>query len=114
MSVLGTEKLVKFSNKLLQRVYAENVADFITNRDYEGEVKEAGSLKIGTLIGTAWKTYSGSVTYDDPSEVISVFAPDQKKYIAFKIKDATQYDAFIKNPKGPLMDQKVNELKLLW
>src|SRR5258707_1175316 len=104
MANYGTEKLVKFSNKLLKRVYADSVADFIVNRDFEGEVKEAGSLKIGTLTGTPWKTYSGSVSYDDPGEVISTFAPDQKKYIAFKLKDATKYDAFIKNPKGALFE----------
>jgi hypothetical protein len=108
----ATEKLVKFWNRLLKQVYEKSVFDSIVNRDYEGEVKgEASIAKIPSLARLGWKNYSGSVSYDSVEEIVATFTLDQKKYNAFKIKDVDKFEAFIKDPKGTLMTQLVDEFK---
>jgi hypothetical protein len=112
MSAYATEKLIKFSNKLLKQVYEMSVFDKIVNRDYEGEVKDqASTLKIGSLAKLSWKNYSGSVSYDSVNEIIATFVTDQAKYNAFKLRKYDQFLSFIKDPKGTLMDQLVSEFK---
>lgn len=108
----STEKLVKFSNRLLKQVYEKAVFDSIVNRDYEGEVKgEASIVKIPSLARLSWSDYSGSVSYNDINEIVATFTLDQKKMNAFKVKDVAKFEAFIKDPKGTVMEQLVDEFK---
>ena len=56
----ATEKLIKFSNKLLKQVYEMSVFDKIVNRDYEGEVKDqASTVKIGSNNSSSSSTLTG-------------------------------------------------------
>jgi hypothetical protein len=97
---------------LLKQVYARSVFDDVVNRDYEGEVKgEAATVKIPSLARLGWKDYSGSVTYDGVNEIVATFTLDQKKHNAFKIKDLDKFESFIKEPKGTILDQLVDEFK---
>lgn len=116
MADYGTEKLIKFSGRLLKQVYELAVFDKIVNRDYEGEIKgETSTLKIGSLAKLAWKNYnkagSPPVSYDELSEIVSTFVTDQKKYNAFKFRKIDQFESFIKEPKGTVMEQLVAAFK---
>lgn len=108
----ATEKLVKFSGRLLKQIYVRSIFDKIVNRDYEGEVKgESSIVKIPSLAKLGWKDYAGSVSYDSVQEIVATLTTDQKKYNAFKLKKIEQFESFIKDPKGPLMNQLVDEFK---
>ncbi len=110
MNAYATEKLVKFSSKLLKQMYEASTSDKIVNREYEGEVKgEASIVKIPSLARLGWTDYSGSVSYNDVNEIVATLTTDQKKYNAFKLKDVDKFESFIKEPKGSLMSQLVDE-----
>lgn len=112
MAAYNTEKLVKFSGKLLKQIYERSVFDSIVNRNYEGEVKGQGSIvKIPSLLKQSWSTYSGSVSYATLTEAVATMTLDQKKYAAFKINDVEEFESFIKDPKGPTMEQLTDEFK---
>ncbi len=106
---------VKFSTKLIQRVYEKSITDVLVNRDYEGEVKDQTSkLKITSLYAPDWGAYSGSVSYTDASEVVGELVTDQKYYAAPKFKDISKFESAIHDPENPVMAQLAEKLKVLW
>lgn len=102
-----------FAKKVLKVYFEEAVADEITNKDYEGQIKgERSKLNILTFAKMALKNYTGAdMTADDPQESVAVLETDQKKAYYFKIKSLDEFKSWIDNPEGTLIEQNADLLK---
>lgn len=88
--------------RLLYALEKNHVATNLVNRDYEGEIKNAGdTVHIGTLGAVAVRTYAQGtdITYDDLATTDQTLAIDQQKYFAFSLDDVDKAQA-----AGDLMD----------
>jgi hypothetical protein len=83
-----------WSSVLLEAEKKSLVFTSLCNRDYEGDVKNAGeSVRITSVGRPTVNNYTGSVTYEDVDAASSVMALDQNKYIAFKVDDVDRAQA---------------------
>jgi hypothetical protein len=94
--------------RLLQNMHKAQVFGMLVNRDYEGDIRQAGdTVKIGGIGSIAISTYTKNSTslswetLDDASQVLEI---DQAKYFAFKVDDVDQAQT---RPK--LMDEAMRE-----
>lgn len=113
MASYPTKLAEGFAAQALKRYYGRSVTEMITNQDYEGEVKEKGSIvNILTFDAITSQNYSGSnLTADDLGESNAQLTTDQAKAFYFKVKSYDTFRSYIKNPEGTILDQVANELK---
>ena len=88
--------------RLLYALEKNHVATNLVNRNFEGEIKNAGdTVHIGTLGAVEVRTYAQGtdITYDDLATTDQTLAIDQQKYFAFSLDDVDKAQA-----AGDLMD----------
>lgn len=88
--------------RLLYALEKNHVATNLVNRNYEGEIKNAGdTVHIGTLGAVEVRTYTQGtdVTYDDLATTDQTLSIDQQKYFAFSLDDVDKAQA-----AGDIMD----------
>lgn len=77
-----------WSAQLLTSFRKNLVFGNVVNRNYEGEIQQAGdTVKITTPSAITVNDYSGSVSYQTPASTQQSLLIDQKKYWAFDIDD---------------------------
>jgi hypothetical protein len=87
MSLTNFSKTL-WSAGLLANVRKSLVASSIVTKDYEGEIKEQGSIvKILRPAAVSAQAYSGSIVYSNPTSTSLDLAVNQANYSAFKIAD---------------------------
>ena len=85
-----------WSARLLDHLDKELVLANLCNRDYEGEIKNAGdTVKINQIGDITVKDYDKStdITYDDVDGTPTELKIDQQKYFAFKVEDIDKVQA---------------------
>lgn len=73
----------------------------LTNRDYEGEIRNQGdTVRINTPSAVAVRSYAGSVSYDSIASTQQSLLIDQAKYFAFDVPDidAAQANVSLTSP----------------
>lgn len=100
-----------FSQRLMKEMYERNLADFIVNRDYEGEINGVGSkLNILNFARISEKTYANAaLSADSLYENNAVLTIDQYKSFYWKEKTLARWLSYIKNPHSTVVDQKSDE-----
>ena len=82
--------------RLLANLEKAHVYAALVNRDYEGEIKNAGdTVHINTLGDLTIGTYNGTtaITYEDLATTPQDLTIDQQKYFAFRIDDGEKVQA---------------------
>lgn len=102
-----------FAKKVLKVYFEEAIADEITNKDYEGEIKgHVSKLNILTFAKMALKNYTGAdLSVDSPQESVAQLITDQQKAYYFKIKSLDEFKSWVDNPEGTLIEQNASLLK---
>lgn len=114
MSTFPTKLVEAFASKALIIYYANSVSEKITNQDFEGEIKDKGSiLNVLTFGAILSHTYTGANmgNPDSLSESNAQLITDQAKDFYFQIKSYDKFRSFIKSPEGTILAQVANELK---
>lgn len=94
-----------WSEKILETLRKQFVFSNLVNRDYEGEITQAGdTVHINTPAAVTVSDYAGSVTYQDVTSTTQALLIDQEKYWAIKIKDIDKVQANVE-----LMPRYVDE-----
>ena len=104
-----------WSAKLIEELQKALVYGGCCNRDYEGEIKQAGDrVRIGGLSAVTIRNYTRNTDIEDPEDVIAAAAElvvDQEKYYNFQVDDAdaaqakpTVMSAAMKNAAYELAD----------
>lgn len=91
-----------WSARLLYNLEKNHVATNLVNRDYEGEIRNAGdTVHINTLGPVAVRTYAQGtdLSYDALATTDQQLVIDQQKYFAFNLDDVDKAQA-----AGDLMD----------
>lgn len=110
-SAYATKVAEGFSKKLIELIYENAPIDEVINRDYEDEINDYGSkLNILTLQKILEKNYTGAnLSPDDLTEVNGQLVIDQKKSFYWREKTIDRWASYIKDPKGTILSQTVNE-----
>ena len=88
--------------RLLYNLEKNHVATNLVNRNYEGEIKNAGdTVHINTLGAVSIRSYAQGtdITYDDLDTTDQTLVINQKKYFAFSLDDVDAAQA-----AGDIMD----------
>lgn len=97
-----------WSARLLSNLQKAQVFGGLVNRDYEGEIRQAGdTVKIGGIGAISVSSYtknSTTLSWQTLADASQVLTIDQAKYFAFKVDDV---DAAQTKPK--LMDEAMRE-----
>ena len=97
-----------WSKKLSALLDDSGVMMQCVNKDYEGEIKNAGdTVHIRTYGNVTVKTYNGAITYDDLTSPTQELNIDQKKYFAFKVDDISKAQSNIEIMDGYLGRAKI-------
>jgi len=109
----ATNLAQSFAAAPLKIFYEASVADSITNRNYEGEIKDKASVvNVLTFATQDWQTYTGAViTPTAIQEVKGQLSTDQWKDYYFTVKDIDQLRSWIKEPQGTVIEQLGLRLK---
>jgi hypothetical protein len=87
MSVASFKKTVWAAN-LITALSKKIVSQYGVNNDYQGDVIEAGSVKINTMGKVVLKDYSGkAITYDDIDLKDQTLLIDHSKYFSLQLDD---------------------------
>lgn len=91
----------------MEFVYDRNLADIITNRNYEGEINAIGSkLNILDFTEIEEKTYANTaMTADDLEENNGQLVIDQYRAFYWKEKTLAKWLSYIKNPNPYIVKQ---------
>lgn len=113
MASYPTKLIEAFASQALKIFYMRSVSDAITNSDYEGEIKEKGSiLNVLTFGALSAQNYTGAdMTPQALTESSAQLVTDQKKYFYFKVLDWDTFRSYIKNPENTIVEQVGNEIK---
>jgi len=113
MADFATKIAEGFSSKVVELYFNKALSDVITNKDYEGEIKDKVSkLNIITFGALGIKTFNGTdMTADIPQESVGALTTDQQKAFYFSIPSLSRFKSWIKNPEGSLMDVNAQTLK---
>lgn len=83
-----------WSARLLENLRKTYVFANLVNRDWEGEIRQAGdTVKITTPSAISVSTYAGSVSWETIQSVQQSLLIDQQKYWAFKVGDVDKAQA---------------------
>jgi hypothetical protein len=98
-----------WSTKLSTILDKKGVMMQCVNRNYEGEIKNAGdSVKIRTFGDITAKNYAGSINYEDLTSPVQTMTINQKKYFAFKVDDVSKAQSNIDIMNGYLSRAKIS------
>lgn len=113
MNTYPTKLAEAFAARALEIFYQTSVADAITNKDYEGEVRNKSSkLNVLTFGAIDAHAYTGAtMSADSLTESNSQLATDQAKYIYFQVKDYDTFRSYIKNPESTIQAQVAARMK---
>jgi len=114
MATFPTKLVEAFASRALEIYYANAVTEKFTNQDYEGEIRDKGSiLNILTFGAISSHTYTGAdmSSPDQLTESNAQLITDQAKDFYFQIKSYDKFRSYIKNPEGTILTQVANELK---
>lgn len=113
MNSYPTKLAEAFAARALEIFYQTSVADAITNKDYEGEVRgKASKLNVLTFGAIDAHAYTGAtMTADDLTESNAILSTDQAKYIYFQVKDYDTFRSYIKNPESTVQAQVASRMK---
>lgn len=100
-----------FSQKLLLEMYDKSLIEVICNRDYEGEINQAGSvLNILNIDRVSEKIYNGAdLTPDSLYENNAVLTIDQWKSFYWQEKTIENWQSYCKQPKPKVVVQTAEE-----
>lgn len=91
--------------RLLSNLQKAHVMARVANREYEGEISEAGdTVKISSIGRVSVNNYDGAINYEELEDASTKMTIDQSKYFAFKVDDV---DAAQSNANQ--MDEAMNE-----
>ena len=77
--------------RLLSNLKKAHVFGQVANRQFEGEISEAGdTVKLNSIGAISVRDYDGAVTYDGLSDSSISLTIDQEKYFAFKVDDVDE------------------------
>lgn len=79
-----------WSAKILSNLSRLSVANAVTNRDYEGDIKRGGdSVKITSFVDPTIGTYTAhtDITIEDVDDATRSLLIDQSKYFGFEVDD---------------------------
>jgi hypothetical protein len=97
-----------WSQKLTSLLDNSGVMMQCVNRNYEGEIKNAGdTVHIRTFGDVTVKSYSGTIAYDELTSPTQTLSIDQKKYFAFKVDDISKAQSNVDIMSGYLQRAKV-------
>jgi len=83
-----------WSTQVLTAFRKNHVFANLVNRNYEGEIRNAGdTVRITTPAAITVGAYSGTVTYETPTSAQQSLLIDKKRYWAFLIDDVDQAQA---------------------
>lgn len=83
-----------WSQQLLTNFRKNLVFGNLINRNYEGEIRDAGdTVKITTPSAISVSAYSGTVNYETPASTQQSLLIDQQRYWAFELDDVDQAQA---------------------
>jgi N4-gp56 family major capsid protein len=83
-----------WSAQLLVAFRKNLVFQSLVNRNYEGEIRQAGdTVRITTPSAITVDDYAGTVTYQAPTSTSQALLIDQHKYWGFKLRDVDQAQA---------------------
>lgn len=107
MNPYSTKLAEAFAATIISVFFESAVAPLITNKNYEGDIKDQATIvNIPTVGGATLKNYTGAdLTADDIEESAGQLKTDQAKAYYFKVKSLDKLESFIKNPEGELLDQ---------
>lgn len=113
MADYATKLAEGFSQKVVQLYFNRSISDDITNKNYEGEIKDKLSkLNIITFGALGIKNYTGAdITADTPQESVGALTTDQQKAFYFVIPSISKFKSWIKNPEGSIMGDSAEVLK---
>lgn len=114
MATFPTKLVEAFASKALIIYYANSVSEKVTNADYEGEIREKGSiLNVLTFGAITSHNYTGANmgNPDTLTESNAQLITDQAKNFYFQIKSYDKFRSYIKAPEGTILAQVANELK---
>lgn len=114
MATFPTKLVEAFASQALVIYYTNSVSEKITNSDYEGDIREKGSiLNVLTFGAITSHTYTGANmgNPDTLSESNAQLITDQAKNFYFQIKSYDKFRSYIKAPEGTILAQVANELK---
>src|SRR3954462_9544667 len=105
MAAFPTKLAEAFASKALQIYYSGSIAEEMVNNDYEGEVKEKGSIvNVLTFGAITEHDYTGAdMTADDLTESNGQLVTNQAKYFYFTVKSWDKFRSYIKNPEGTIV-----------
>lgn len=97
-----------WSAQLLEPFYKSLVYGDVVNRDYEGDIANAGDTVRITSVGrptvSSYTANSTTITPEELTDAQRTLVVDQAKYFAFKIDDIDKRQAL-----GGIMDAAINE-----
>ena len=113
MADYATKLAEGFSQKVVQLYFNKSISDDITNKNYEGEIKDKLSkLNIITFAALGIKNYTGAdISADTPQESVGALSTDQQKAFYFVIPSISRFKSWIKNPESSLMADAASTLK---
>ena len=83
-----------WSARLLANLDKYLVFAGLTNRSWEGEIRQAGdTVKINKLSSLTVGDYAGSVAYQNVASTQVILTVDQQKYVAYKVDDVDAMQA---------------------
>lgn len=112
-SAYATKLAEGFSKKVIEFLYEYAPIDDFVNRDYEGEINAVGSkLNILTIQKLGEQFYTGAnLSASNLQEVNGQLIISQFKSFYWMLKTLNQWQSYIKNPQGTVIQQAANERK---
>ncbi len=114
MENYGTTLAEAFAQKVMQLFFSESVTERITNKDYEGEIKDKATiLSIITFEKLGLHDYTGTplANPDVPQESVGQLNTNQRKMYYFQVESLAKLQSWIKDPQGSLLPQSEKTLK---
>ena len=114
MENYGTTLAEAFAQKVMTLFFSESVTERITNKDYEGEIKDKATiLDILTFEKLSLHDYTGTPlsSPDVPQESVGQLNTNQRKMYYFQIESLAKLQSWIKDPQGSLLPMSEKTLK---
>lgn len=110
-SPYATKLAEGFSARVMEYHYDRNLAEYLVNRDYEGEINGIGSiLNILTLEKIEEKTYERTaMSPDNLYETNAVLAITELKSFYPQEKTIDKWESYIKDPSAKIFPQMARE-----
>lgn len=114
MDAHATEVAELFAAKALEKFYEIGVTPFITNDEYEGEIRDKASKLTVMTFGEdqGLQNYTGAdLTLGSVLESPATLNTDQAKAYYFGVKSINVFKSSVKDPESTLMIEKAGQLQ---